>query len=379
MARPARPWYWEARDVWVVTIAGRRHTLARGKGAKKEATRRFHALMAAAGPERAPAAPRAVKAVFNLYLADLQALVDRGKRSAVTHRGARWYIESFLKSAPGLAVEDLRPRHVTRWLNAQDWGPTSAANAAKVLLKSLNWARRQGHLADNPLADLECPRPGRRQAIPTAGQAEAMLRRSEGTSLHDFALALRETGCRPTEVRAVTAAMVDLASGTWEVPNKTRRATGKSTRTVYLSPAMVELSRRLCAAHPEGPIFRSGRGRPWTAKAVCAAFDRLRGRLGYGPEAVAYGFRHLFITDALERGIPPATVAELVGHEGLAMIMKALLSHLSERKQPPPRGRADRQARCGSGRARPGPSRSSSRARPASGDFSRGSTRRDFT
>jgi site-specific recombinase XerD len=40
--------------------------------------------------------------------------------------------------------------------------------------------------------------------------------------------------------------------------------------------------------------------------------------------------RHLYITDALENGMSLATVAELVGHRDLKMVMQ-IYSHLSER------------------------------------------------
>jgi integrase len=57
----------------------------------------------------------------------------------------------------------------------------------------------------------------------------------------------------------------------------------------------------------------------------------MRGRLKMGREATAKSFRHGFITDALEAGVPIATVAELAGHRGTKMIERTY-SKLRERK-----------------------------------------------
>ena len=40
----------------------------------------------------------------------------------------------------------------------------------------------------------------------------------------------------------------------------------------------------------------------------------VREKLGYGKECTLESFRHQWITDALERGVPIATVAELAGN-----------------------------------------------------------------
>jgi integrase len=72
-------------------------------------------------------------------------------------------------------------------------------------------------------------------------------------------------------------------------------------------------------------------GRPWTRNAMALRFRRLRARRGLGPEATAEAFRHGYAIDALERGVPIATVAELLGHRGTRML-EAYYSHLHERR-----------------------------------------------
>jgi len=52
MGRKATAWWWEERNGWYTTIGGKRRLLAKGKGAKKEAEKRLHRLLAADEPAR---------------------------------------------------------------------------------------------------------------------------------------------------------------------------------------------------------------------------------------------------------------------------------------------------------------------------------------
>ena len=129
------------------------------------------------------------------------------------------------------------------------------------------------------------------------------------------------------EVRAVTAESVRDA--VWVLKSKDYDRTGK-LRHIYLTPAMVELTQTLCREHPTGPLFRNTRGEPWTVNAVRIRFRNLRERLKLDPRVCAYAFRHTFVTDALEKGVPIATVAELAGHADTKMVSQ-VYSHLSQK------------------------------------------------
>lgn len=67
-----------------------------------------------------------------------------------------------------------------------------------------------------------------------------------------FVRVMFETGARPGEVARLTAADVNLDLGMWVfAEHKTAKKT-KKTRVIYLSPAMVELTRSLVEKYPEG-------------------------------------------------------------------------------------------------------------------------------
>src|SRR5262249_49351759 len=67
---------------------------------------------------------------------------------------------------------------------------------------------------------------------------------------------------------------------------------------------------------PAGPIFHNSKGRPWTRNSLRCRFRTLRKKFPQLAGVVCYTMRHSFATDALERGLTDATVAELMGHAG---------------------------------------------------------------
>jgi integrase len=325
MSRPSRPWFWEDRQGWYVTVRGKRRKLAEGPRSKSKAAadREFHRLMVAEGRGVEVGAGRMTcRDLFNLYLASVADEVSQGTKEGETLNSYTKHLVSASKGFGAVRVVDVMVKDVLGWANRPSWGPTMRNTALSVVKAAFAWGKRVGHLQVNPLDGLPLPRPRVREAIPTHEQVEVILRSAWGQPFRDLIMALRETGCRPSEVSTLTVDRVDLGAGTWQVKNKTRHATGRAWRTVYLSEGMVELSRRLIEGRAEGLVFRNSRGEAWRKGPIAYRFIRLRRRLGYGPECTAYAFRHLYITDALERGVNPATVAELVGHASLTYIMR---------------------------------------------------------
>jgi hypothetical protein len=56
--------------------------------------------------------------------------------------------------------------------------------------------------------------------------------------------------------------------------HNTKKKTGQD-RLVYLTPAMLELTRKLMELYPTGPLFRNSRGKPWTRNAIRCRFRNL--------------------------------------------------------------------------------------------------------
>ncbi len=241
-------------------------------------------------------------------------------------------ITKFVDACGDLSSADIRPIDVTRWITSHPkWGQSMQRQAITCAKRVFSWAKQQGLIDHDPLARM--PRPGVvvRKNVLTAEQAKQVLNLfPENDPFRIFLCALHATGCRPGEVANLKAIDVDTDAGTWSVINKTRARTGIATRKVYLNSDAMEITRLIVQLHPTGLLFRNSYGGKWTAQALNMRFAKVRRILVLGREAVCYSYRHEYVTSALEKGVPIATVAELVGHANTRMI-SSTYSKLSER------------------------------------------------
>ena len=80
-------------------------------------------------------------------------------RSAGTYQWYWWRLQSFRPPLPELTIEELRPYHVQEWVDAQNIATTTQRNCIRAVKRSIKWARHQGYIDSNPLAELEAPTP----------------------------------------------------------------------------------------------------------------------------------------------------------------------------------------------------------------------------
>lgn len=253
---------------------------------------------------------------------------QREKKPA-TYEHYRYFLQSFTDTGIGTKpVSELIPHHLTKWLQANTWNSTSRNRAVSCVKRALNWCMQEGLISDNPLKAVKKDRMLRREKTVTPEERAKIDAEVKDEAFRLYLFAMGQTGARSMEVRTITAA--DVRDGEWVMESKDFRVTGKM-RHVYLTAEMATLTKTLCEKHPEGPLFRNTRGRPWTHNAIRIRFRNMRKKLDLPAGVVATAMRHTWVTDALEAGIPIATVSELAGHRSTKMV-DSVYSKLSERK-----------------------------------------------
>jgi integrase len=316
--RIPEPWFRKQTQSWYVKIGRVQHPLGKDK---KQADKAYHRLMAAEGLAT-PVKDLPLRGLIEQFLTDSE--------NDVTPETAAWYrrfLDGFAERYPRLKPSDIAPRHVRAWINGghkRPWGQSTQRSAITILKRLLNWGVENRLLAANPIKDYERPAATTRDRVLTHGEREKILAwYPEGDPFRDFLTAMMEAGIRPGEAMKVTAEDVDFELGVWVIRGKTTRRTGKD-RIVYMTPALQELTRRLAANHPEGPLFRNADGKPWTLQAINCRFRRKKNRKKdpLDKDVTAYVYRGTWATNALENGVPDATVAELMGHSGTAILHK---------------------------------------------------------
>jgi integrase len=255
-----------------------------------------------------------------LYLAHIR---DQAAKSTITEATVTRrinHIAPFLATSGNVAVSDLKPHHVTDWLRTQaTWNATTCSDAAASVKQILQWATDEGRIESNPLKPLTVKRGRPRDHTIIRPEFEAILAgvwkqkfpRRKVTSFRAALIALRLSGCRPSEI---TRLMIeDCTAESWTIREHKNRKKTYRPRTVYLSPCLQTLAKIASRARASGPVFMADDGRAWKYSDMRLRFQRLRKKTGTSPKCVLYSFRHTWITEALTAGVDVATVAEMAG------------------------------------------------------------------
>lgn len=149
MPRKPRPWFRKDRGYWVVHIDRKRFNLGRDK---REAMRRYHELMAL--PQRRQVASDSLLAVIDQFLEWCQMHL-----AAATYEWYRSRLQDFIQTVPHtIQVNDLKPFHVTRWMDSHEqWSSGSKRNACRAIKRALKWATERGLVEHNPIAHMRKP------------------------------------------------------------------------------------------------------------------------------------------------------------------------------------------------------------------------------
>jgi integrase len=237
---------------------------------------------------------------------------------------------------------DLGPHHVQHLLRALEQegaGVRACQVCYETLRKALNDAVRLGLRESNPALRVRPPRkPYRPPRTWTAEEARRFLEVArEDRYWGVFALAL-STGLRKAEILGLCWDCVDLERGVVRVVRQLQDLHGDlvlsepksaaSRRSVPLPPLALEALRwhhakaaREGHYRPDGPVFTDTRGgfvRP--SNLYRRHFLPLIERAGV-PRIRFHDLRHTAATLALEQGVHPRVVADLLGHSRVTLTL----------------------------------------------------------
>lgn len=307
-----KPWYYKDRKAWYLWVYddGKRRKRRIGS-TKREAYDYWRSL---AGTGNDPTFVEIRTAFFTWAINQ----VKNGDLELNTLENYAWYADQFEKRSGMLRISELAPKHVTDWIASNPtWGPSAQRHAIITVNRIANWSLSERRITENPFRGIKKPSGKRREELIPSEMHELMVRtagsqKGSGKIDRQFRLvlvALRHCGGRPQDVANVR--IEHCSDDRWTVhEHKTKRHTGRP-RIVYLSPCLQTITKMLSWNRSSGPLFRGRRG-SLTTNAIGCRIKRLREELGIS-DVVAYSYRHTYITDAMQRGVDIATVAELVG------------------------------------------------------------------
>ena len=236
------PWWREQTQFWYVKINGKQVRLSEEKdpdggtrkGPPPNVENAWHRLTQAGEPKE-------------MRLADVFTVFREARDD---HGGSTGYMfDQFLTHVgKEMKASKLKPYHLTDFLKTKKtWSQSTIRTFVNRILAAINLAVTEGHLEKNPVSSTpgyrRQGRHTRRKGVVTPDLARK-LEEAANLSLRAILIGLRETGCRPGELRKARVERCFVDRGVMYVHNKIEHATGEAERPVYLSEAMKELLRK---------------------------------------------------------------------------------------------------------------------------------------
>ncbi len=318
-----KPFYWKRTGSWYAWIAGKPVRLLKAPKTvetRKEAEQLFLERIGASEPDIASS---------DLTLRELIGQFLEYAKVENASRTYKWYVRhcgSFGKFVGNIRVRELKKHPVTRWSirqKEQGHSDNTRNGAIRAVMRVLNWALDNDLIEKNPIRGVKQPKCVPRDVRIAPADWQAILGHlADADPFRDFLIVLRATGARPLEVRTIEARHIVGRSWVFEVEESKGK---RRRRAVSLNDTAFEITNKLAAAYPEGPLFRNRRGTAWTGFSInnrlCALAEKT------GVKITGYAVRHEFISNAIERGVAPVTLAKIVGHVDQAMIFR-VYAHL---------------------------------------------------
>jgi integrase len=224
-----------------------------------------------------------------------------------------------------LPVRSLTHHHLTEWLGSLKVSLTTKAIMLRSVSAFLGWCVREEVLEVNPAKKVKKPKSrSRSEDVLISEEDHRKLLAAATPQFREVLTVLEATGCRFGEIAGITAQTFHPEQAVAVLTEHKTDRTGKP-RLVVLPDEVVELLKQKVIDHPTGSLLRSRKGIGWTGKAITQAMGKLRKKTDV--KAIAYGYRHTFVTDALLKGLSNAIVGQLVGHTSTTVIDKHY-SHL---------------------------------------------------
>ena len=237
-------------------------------------------------------------------------------------------LKRFCEAYNARDLASLAPLEIDEHLATAGMGMSDSTRHHDVVaLERLQKFAIEHKLLDKPVfGNLEKPRVGQRNRVPTSVETEALLAHASPAFRLIYS-ALRQCGARPGELCRATIADVDRAKRVITLKeHKTAHSTGQPRR-IPIGRKLGDLLDQAIGTRTEGPVFLSPSGRRWRVENLSRTYSRLRDQAGLPKDLVLYLARHECGTKICrEKGIEYAR--RLLGHSNISTTQRYM--HLDD-------------------------------------------------
>src|SRR5205085_937741 len=117
---------------------------------------------------------------------------SRKHHRPATYRGYKDFLQDFCEVYGTLLAKDLKPLHVTRWLDSHPGWKGSRRNAIVAVKRAFNWADAEGLLQPNPIKAVKKPPQRHRDRVLNPAERKEVLDAIKDQHFREFVFAMME-------------------------------------------------------------------------------------------------------------------------------------------------------------------------------------------
>jgi integrase len=224
-----------------------------------------------------------------------------------------------------LPISQLRPKVDEYKAKRKEVVGSATLNRNLVILKAAcNKAVEWNLISANPLAKYRMDKVSENPPMALEDSEFKILMDRAHPDLAPVILFARHTGMRPAEFRALEWPDMDLEKG-WA---RLRTSKSGDSRMVPLTQEIVDCFSRVPKERRIGHVFKH-KGKPLNRQGFSTyQFNKARKAAKLPKNVIMYSLRHTWATQAARRGVDLRTIAEVMGHKSMRMLMR--YAHLSK-------------------------------------------------
>ena len=262
-----------------------------------------------------------------------------------TSEGTAKYYERPLKlfvkhCGPNTAVSTLKPSVLTLFLKkhftkskrtGKPVSPNTHLQGIRSVRRLFNWALEEEIVSVDPFKKFKVGNPVASEDCITREQVEALLKyaASADEDYYDLIRFIALSGCRVWEARKLEVGHVNLKEQTAKLSRELtkRYEVIKKQRVLFLTPELVDiLSKNMERRKKKTDLvfqtkYSGQKDGGWTPNCFAARKKVAAKHLGFTVPPMRT-LRPFFVTEALLAGVQPTSIATVLGHQNLNMVMQ---------------------------------------------------------
>jgi len=237
--RLPKPYWKKSHNCWYADIDGKTRRLDPDETKAKDV---FKKLLAESNDHDSAEALAGTDATVQDLIEEFLAWTEKHREPLTLKSYQRYFSGKGSFSdyvGPKLRIRDLKPFHVTRWLDERyaKAGSTTIAGAITAIKRAFNWGVEEGYIKDSPVGRVKKPARNNRgeEAYFLPDQWTKILAEVKPGPFRDLITVMKETGCRPQEIKIVGKRHFNQQSRTWVFAKEESKGR-KEQRVVPLKP-----------------------------------------------------------------------------------------------------------------------------------------------